>query len=110
MTFLKTAIGVTVLGIGAIGSSFTNHRPAGMGWFIPAEDEAGVGTIPQSDPKNSANYPLYYGASQPLSATLPTSGRCSANSGNVCAAEFTITAHGGAGTYQNQYVTGQYNY
>lgn len=110
MNRIKIAFGIAALGIGAIGSAFTNSKPLGTGWFNPAEDGTGIGTISQSATKNAANYPNYFGATAPAFLGSQTRGTCSANVGNVCAAEFMVTANGGAGAYQNQYVTGQYNY
>lgn len=109
MNTVKIAIGVAALGLGAIGSAFTNQKPSGTGWFLPTNNH-GIGTISTSASKDAMNYPNYFGAAAPGFTTLPTSGSCSANSGNVCAAEFTVTSGGGAGVYQNQYVTGQYKY
>lgn len=109
MNRVKIAFGIAALGLGAIGSSFTNLKPAGTGWFNPADND-GVGKIATSAAKTASNYPNYYGATAPALLGIVSPGNCSANVGNVCAAEFTITSGGGAGTYQNQYVTGQFNY
>jgi hypothetical protein len=110
MNRIKIAFGIAALGLGAIGSSFTNQKPGGTGWFNPAADNNGVGKISRTADKTAANYPNYYGATAPILLGIVSPGNCSANVGNVCAAEFTITSGGGAGAYQNQYVTGQFNY
>lgn len=112
MNRIKIAIGVVALGVGAIGSAFTTNKPSRTmtGWFTPVENEDGIGTISNSATKTAANFPHYYGPTAPASLTVPASGNCSSNAGNVCAAEFTVTSGGGAGTYQSQLVTGQFNY
>ena|ERR1019366_1939298 len=108
----KFALGLLALGIGVISTAFTSGKAVKFqnGWFLPASNADAIGTMANSASKTAANYPQYFGPAAPQLLGIPSSGNCSANSGNTCSAEFTITAAGGAGTYQGQYVTGQYNY